>query len=171
MNKLVAALSSLLISAASLAPAETLTKSAPANTGDQLGLGVVVGGDVGLSVYAGLDDGHFAQAAAAWGPARSYVITGDYAFAYPGKIHGAPQLTPYFGLGVAALSEGEGYWGLRNTDRTRSGLDAGLRLPLGLNMVIPRTPVQLGAELAPTLLLAPDVYSYLQGDVHARVLF
>jgi hypothetical protein len=147
-----------------------MTVTAPSE-GRKIGVGVAFQGATGLSVYADADSSHFVQAAAAWGATGAYSFTGDYAFDYPHAFNSAPILTPYWGIGVAAVKPGEEYWIPRYTYDDHTGTDAGLRIPLGLNLVIPKTPVQLGVELAPTVIVTPVTYSYLQGGVDARVLF
>jgi len=151
--------------------AETMTKTSPSSGGNQFGVGVVLGDGAGLSLYGDTDIDHFVQAGMVWGPLDTYSLTADYAFAYRHAISSMPIVTPYWGLGLAVVRPGVDSWYTRYDEREQYRTDFGLRLPLGLNIVIPRTPVQLGVELAPTLLVAPATYSYLQGDLHARLLF
>ena len=148
-----------------------MTKSAAADTGNRVGVGVAFSGGPGVSVYADAGYQNFVQGAIGFAPLGSYAVTGDYAFGYRNAVSNLPSLTPYWGLGAVMLHDQSNQWPRYAREENTSTTYVGARMPLGLNFVIPKTPVQLGAELAPTLLLTPRTYSYLQGGVSARVLF
>ena len=148
-----------------------LVKSAAVDSGNKVGVGVSFSGVTGLSIYADTSRNHFVQAAIGFAPYGSYEATSDYAFAYRNAISTLPSVTPYWGLGAVLLHDQSDYWSRYARNEIQSTTYVGARIPLGLNFVIPKTPVQLAAELAPSLLLTPATYSYLQGGVSARVLF
>ena len=79
------------------------------------------------------------------------------------------MLTPYWGLGAVVLHDSTRFWPIR--DESAPTTDVGFRIPLGISAVIPRTPIQVGGELVPTLIASPESYSYLQAGLQARVLF
>lgn len=158
-----------LVATPALCDSIGMTKGSQPTTAGKVGVGVAFEGAAGLSLYADTGADRFAQGAFAWSPHGAYAVTGDYAFGYPG-LFGARSLTPFWGIGAIALKSGDGVWGPSAIDDSER-INVGARIPLGLNFVIPSTPVQIGAELVPTLLVAPASYSYVQGGAYARVLF
>ncbi|MEI8027352.1 MAG: hypothetical protein WCI18_13470 [Pseudomonadota bacterium] len=148
-----------------------MEKSAAMDSGNNVGVGVAFSGLTGISMYAETDRSNFIQGAIGFEPYGSYEATGDYAFTHRNAFSANPNVTPYWGIGGIVLHDRNDYW----TRYQREGYDSttyfGARIALGVNFVIPRTPVQLGAEVAPSLLLTPATYSYLQGRLSARVLF
>ena len=146
-------------------------RSAAFDSGPNVGIGFAFSGLTGLSVYADTNRNNFVQGAIGFDSRGSYEATGDYAFSYRNEILATPNVTPYWGLGGVILHDQSDYWSRFAREGHDSTTYFGARLSLGLNFVIPRTPVQLGAEIAPSLLLTPATYSYLQGRLSARVLF
>ncbi len=152
--------------------AQNMVHRGPSRASDnQIGVGIGFEGATGLSVYKDAWDANFFQANLGWGPGGSYHVSGDYAFGYPGTVAAIPQLTPYWGVGVLAAQRSESYWVPYGNRVVATSDEVGARLPLGVNFVIPRTPVQLSGQLVPTLIATSPSYSYLQGGVSARVLF
>jgi len=148
-----------------------LVKSGERDNESKVGVGVAFTGLTGLSLYADTSYDNFAQSTVAFGRYGTYAITGDYAFAYRAAISSIPSITPFWALGIVLLHDQNNYWpGYASVD-TASSTYVGARLPLGLNFVIPKTPIQLAAELAPSLLLTPSTYGYVQGSASLRVLF
>ncbi|MCX6123334.1 MAG: hypothetical protein NTV34_01075 [Proteobacteria bacterium] len=148
-----------------------MTKSAAPDTGNKIGVGVGFSGAPGVSVYVDTGYKNFLQGGVGFAPLGSYAATGDYAFGYRNAVSSLPSLTHYWGLGAVVLHDQTNQWPRYAREEDTSTTYVGARIPLGLNFVIPKTPVQLGAELAPSLLLTPATYSYLQGGLSARVLF
>lgn len=148
-----------------------IASAAPSSEG-QFGIGVEFFGPAGLSLYNKLDSNHFLQAALAFNSDGDFTVTGDYVFANQGDLFHNPHLTPYWGVGALLLHEDDErliYHHRHLHDGTRTYL--GGRIPLGLNFVIPSTPVQIGAETVPSLLLIPSTDVFLSAAVHVRVLF
>lgn len=149
----------------------TYANAAPSANG-QFGVGIEFFGPAGLSVYNKLDANHFAQGALAFNTAGDFTVTADYAFANQGDLFHNPHITPYWGVGAVLLHEDEDaviYHHRHMYDGTRTYI--GGRIPFGLNFIIPETPVQIGAELVPSLLLLPGTDVFLSAAVHIRVLF
>jgi hypothetical protein len=162
----------LLIAAyGTLAHGASLTRSSPRHAYDKVGLGLGFSGVPGISGYADISRDNFVQAGLGFANHGSYGVTGDYAFAYPRVFRGAPTVTPFWGLGVLVLHDGRDYWSRYFAATEGENTYAGARIPLGFNFVIPRTPVQLEAELAPSLIMVPIAMGYLQGGVSLRILF
>lgn len=144
--------------------------AAPSSEG-QFGIGIEFFGPAGLSIYNKLDSNHFLQGALAFNSGGDFTVTGDYAFANQGDLFHNPHITPYWGVGALILHEDDTliYRHRRLYEGTRTYL--GGRIPFGLNFVIPKTPVQIGAEIVPSLLLIPATDVFLSAAVHVRVLF
>ncbi len=170
MKSTLAAL--ILTLASSQAFAVGMSVSPQHDSGDQAGIGIGFAGVPGLSVYDELGRDHFLQGAFGFGSHGSFEVTGDYAFDYRNAIKGAPILTPFWGLGAVALHEEDDRIvdddGIASDNRRTY---VGARIPLGMNLVIPKSPVQIAAEIAPSLLLTPATYSYIEGGLSVRVLF
>lgn len=156
---------------AGAAHAVEISKTAPAQqSGSQnFGIGIGLIGVPALSLYMRTSPSHFAQGGVTFS-GRDFAATIDYCFAYPGVFQDIPALIPYWGGGLVMLHDGANHYYNYDDDGHEGETFTGARIPLGVNFVIPRTPVQLGAEVSPTLLLAPASYSYVQGDVHVRIL-
>lgn len=137
------------------------------------GVGIEFFGPAGISLYDRLDQNHFVQGALAFDSFGDYVITGDYLFANKGDLFHSPQITPYWGVGAFLLyddgSDLHIYRHRRTYDSPRSYL--GGRIPLGINFVIPKTPVQIGVEIIPSILMIPATDAFLAAAFHVRVLF
>lgn len=157
----------LALGISTMASAQTLEKRA--DSGRKVGVGIAFIGPMGLSLYGDVDSDNFVQGAVAFGEDADFAATADYAFAYRHAIEAAPSITPYWGVGAIGIQD--------DRDNSRFDVDerdetyVGGRIPLGANWVIPSTPIQLGAEIAPTLLVAPATYAYVQGGMNIRVLF
>ncbi len=148
----------------------TVTKTANAAE-HELGVGIAFSGIVGLSLYSKLNDTNFAQGAFAWGRSGDFAATADYAFAYPSIFSAAQMLTPFWGFGLVILHDESDYWVSDHDTRDHSETLVGGRIPLGLNFVFPKTPIQVGAAVVPTLLFTPISYGYFEGEITIRILF
>lgn len=158
---------------AAVAATSTMTTTGTSSAfGDgDFGVGIGLIGVPALSVFAKTEPARHVQGGLTFGRDRDFAATADYCFDYPNALNGAPTVTPYWGGGAALFHDENDLYNAYDDDEFDGDTFVGGRIPLGLNFVIPKTPVQLGAEVAPTLLLTPLTYSYLQGDLHVRVLF
>jgi hypothetical protein len=152
------------------AKGEELSKTASTSS-QNIGVGISFYGPVGLSLYGKLSNSNFLQGSLAWGRGGNVGATVDHAFSYQEAFSDAPILTPYWGLGVVSLFDRGHYWVSDKESNENSTTYIGGRIPLGVHFVIPRTPLQIGAEVAPTLLLTPVTYAFVQGGMNLRVLF
>lgn len=148
-----------------------LQKTAKSDLGNQVGVGLAFSGLTGLSVYADTSTSKFLQAELGFAPSGAYQATGDYAFGYRNAVSTLPSVTPYWGLGAVLLHNRSEYWAQFAPKDMESRTYVGARIPMGANFEIPRTPVQLSAEIAPSLLVIPETHIYVQGRVSVRVLF
>lgn len=161
----------LLMSPAISAFAANLDGAGAPNSGGKVGVGIAFFGVPGLSVYADVTQRNFLQAAIGFSRSGSYAVTADYAFAYYNAISSLPSITPYWGVGGLLLHDQSDYWSDYARDSSGVSEYFGARIPLGLNWVIPNTPVQLAFEVAPSILMSPSSYGFLQGGFSARILF
>lgn len=140
--------------------------------GNKFGIGIGFSETTGISLYADTSSRNFVQGSLGFARYGTYIATADYAFPYRNVISAIPRLTPFWGLGAVLLHDENRFWtkypGGELDDKTSF---VGARIPLGLEYVIPGTPVQLAGELAPSFLLIPEKFGYLQGGMSARVLF
>jgi hypothetical protein len=161
-----------------LAIALTSTAFASGFTGEsfsadvnKVGLGITFSGVTGLSLYAELNQRNFLQAAVGYSSEGSYAFTGDFAFGHHNAFQDAPSVTPYWGMGVVWLHDQSDYWSRFSQKRNHSNDYSGARFPLGLNFIVPQSPVQIAAEIAPSLLVTPATYGFIQGSLSLRFLF
>lgn len=152
------------------ARAETLRREAVAPTSHSLGVGLAYQSGPGITIELEPSSDRLVQTTLSFPMERDYYLTGDYGFAYPNAIHGLPSVTPYIGFGGIVLHDDEDRYLNRYDLETGTRTYFGARLPFGFNWHVPRAPIQLGAELAPSMLLVPASYGFVQGDVHVRVL-
>lgn len=54
-------------------------------------------------------------------------------------------------------------------ERGRSAL--GIRIPIGVEWMIPNYPIGLFGEIAPGMAIIPDIFGYLQGGIGGRYYF
>ena len=138
---------------------------------NRTGLGIAFSGVTGLSLYAELNQRNFLQAAVGYSSEGSYAITGDFVFGHQNAVSAAPSVTPYWGLGIVWLHDQSDYWSRFARKNNQSNDYSGARFPLGLNFIVPQTPVQIAVEIAPSLLIMPATYGFLQGSLSVRLLF
>jgi hypothetical protein len=139
--------------------------------GRRIGIGVSFSRLTGVSLYADTSYKDFVQAVIAFTNDNSYAATADYAFGHHYAFSSIPSVTPYWGLGAVLLHDQSDYWSNYARDASPTSTYLGARIPVGLNLLIPNTPVQFAAEIAPSLLFKPAIYSFLQGSFSVRILF
>lgn len=165
-------ISMALLTYGSLAFGLDTTRFATSSSGNSFGIGVGFSGATGLSMYMETNRANFVQATVGVAPYDSFAISGDYAFGYHNAISSEPSITPFWGIGAVLYHDGRDYWDRFSPDEDRTETDyVGARVPLGINFVMPKAPIQVAVELAPTMILTPDTYSYLQVGASVRYLF
>lgn len=170
---LIVACFAFWISASAVAAgAHTNTKFGLEN---DMGIGVGLGSVDGVSMYYRMDQTNFAQGFLSFGGGHDYYLSGDYCFQYPNSFMEAPYLIPYYCLGGFIMEVDwdyyHGRWWSRRGDWDGSTTFVGLHIPLGMQVFIPQTPLQVYGELAPSLFLSPGTYVSMFIQLGIRFLF
>jgi len=134
------------------------------------GLGVGIGGISGLTWFYQMEDHQFVQGVfnmANMG--ERLAITADYAFSFPNAIDGLPNVRPYYGLGVVVEKFPRVYIMGRSVVRDR--IYVGGRMPLGLQVFVPKTPLQISLEIAPGMYAVPSTIVFIDMLFSVRYLF
>jgi hypothetical protein len=129
-----------------------------------LGIGAILGDPTAIGIKLRLADNHALQLSAGWGyidaPVSRFTIMGDYLvhfIAFRPRYAEAGIFSPYVGIG-----------GLIGFHPEPNVVDVGPRVPIGLSFLIRNAPVEIFAEIAPGVLLAPLVEPMLQAGIGAR---
>jgi hypothetical protein len=160
--KLACAVMAMLTAVAARADDATKTPSEPVWQRGDFGLGAIVGEPTGVSAKWWLTDRTAIDAAAAWsfGGRDSFHLHGDYLFhmfdVFPVEKGEMPF---YFGVG--------GRVKFREDDRDR----VGVRGPVGVAYRFADLPLELFAEVAPVLDVAPRTRLDLNGGIGIRYYF
>ncbi len=145
------------------------------STENDMGIGVGLGSVDGISMYYRMDQSAFAQGFLSFSDGADYYISGDYCFQYPGTFIDAPYLVPYYCLGGFIMEVDWGYyhgrWWSRRGDWDDHTTFIGAHVPLGLQVFIPQTPLQVYGELAPSLFITPGTYVSMFIQLGIRFLF
>lgn len=131
--------------------------SGAAQAQGRFGFGFILGEPTGLSWKYKMSRANAVDGAIGFSPGDRFRIHVDYLwFAYPFRD---ANFSLHYGVGAVIgfgrtwwvdRGHGDGYWaGTRD-------LGFGVRVPVGVNYEIPRSPVELFFELAPIVILAPD---------------
>ena len=137
------------------------------------GIGIAIGDPGGITFFHKMDEDHFIQAYFS----QNLLIGADYATVFPYAITAIPELTPFIGGGAYLFKfayEFYDYYGRysRYSRYGKSGdLGVGARIPLGLLLQVPNAPIQIHLEIAPSVLVIPVIYSYLDLMIGVRFLF
>jgi hypothetical protein len=148
----------------------------PAGLHRPLGMGLVFGEPTGFSFKYLLPENRAIDGGLAFSLRSFFMIWSDYLFHFPGAFGASSdfvsQLKPYVGGGaVLFFSTKSG-----RTDRalyTDSGNSVafGLRVPFGIEWMVPRAPVGIYVELVPGVGIIPSTFAFLQGGVGGRFYF
>lgn len=139
--------------------------------GHNLGAGISFVGPTGISLYGETSVDRFVQASFGSMGKGDYQGTLDYAFSAPHYFATVPNLTPYWGVGLVGVHDSDRYKYYPDRVRKAETDFIGARIPVGVNFVIPRAPLQVAAEVAPSVVGNRSSYVYVQGGLAARVLF
>ena len=156
-----------LVLANSMATLMVLLMSSPAKAhgpGGSVGLGVMVGDPSGLSLrYMPAGAPYALDFLLAYSWDDNVIVAADYKFLFPGlfsKTDAAGQhFHPFLGVG-AVLSMANG-----------AGDFLGLRVPVGLEWVIPRSQLALQLELAPGIGIIPSTDAFAMAGLAIRYYF
>lgn len=139
--------------------------------GDNTGVGIAVGtGISGISLYRDLSRDTFAQGVVAIGSFGGLGLVGDYALVIPDIIKDTRFLRAYYGGGVMLLKYPRS-WYYPYADRFEDAVFIGAHMPIGLQLMIPNTPLQLAFQLEPGLWIAPGTFVFLDALITFRFLF
>lgn len=124
------------------------------------GLGVIFGEPSGISAKSWLDKGTAVDAGLAWAVGREDALHlhGDYLFHDFDLLQvDRGKLALYYGFGARIRFENDSV--------------IGARVPVGLNYLFARAPVDLFVEIVPMLDLIPDTSFAMNGGVGVRYFF
>jgi len=136
------------------------------------GAGVAVGQGIAFSGFISpREDFLYAQSHVFIDFDGGYVVNVDGVYPLT-KLLGVSQFWDiYAGLGfVVGDSENFG-WEFGSSRDTKGDLYFGGRVPVGAMFYIPRTPFQVGAEIAPSYIITPVRLGFLSGALVGRVVF
>lgn len=155
---LVALLSSLALPAfAQDTEADLLTDREPRG----IGVGVMVGEPTGLTVAWRPNDQRAVQGHLSWSLADDRVrVSGDYlnTVAMIDPEDAAMSFPIYVGLGLTGSVEDEDFV-------------LGGRVPVGITLLPDETPIDVFAEVAPTVYIVPETELAVEGAIGARLYF
>lgn len=143
------------------------------------GLGIGFGSVDGISGYYKYSQHQFMQGLLAFELDDAFYLSGDVCNAYERAMPEAPAVVPYFCVGafyahVEGRHRGNDYFDDDVYDDVRRRRDVsvlGLRLPLGVQIFVPRMPVHFVVELVPGLTVAPGTDFFIQHLIGVRFLF
>jgi len=147
-------------------PSTTMGQTAGVGAGGQIGVSNAAPSPVGLTVKGWISDRHAFQGATSFviggdGSSTSYLILqGDYLF------HNFEQVS--VGDGLMALYVGPG---LQLTFIENRDTNVALRAPLGVSYMLGDAPIDVFAEVAPTLQVAADAQLRFDGAIGFRYFF
>ncbi|MEQ8272951.1 MAG: hypothetical protein RMA76_10195 [Deltaproteobacteria bacterium] len=132
-----------------------------------VGVGAMIGDPTAVGLKTRFDENNALQFHAGWGFADPYGARATFMLDYLAHIvvfaaetRDVGLLTPYVGLG--------GKLGLRESD---DPVAIGARVPLGLGFLFREVPIEVFLEIAPGVLVFPEVAALVDGGVGARVYF
>lgn len=168
MRKLL--LASLLLFSSSFALGDAVDST--------IGIGVGVGSDDGISVLYKYSQENALQGGVSIKDQEKSASL-DYLKMYSKEVgNGEGVVVPYIGVGGFYSKETAKEVVKVENDTgsvvVKEGHDAekvGVRVPFGLQVNVPKTPIQFAVELAPSLQVEPKVESYLDSMIGVRVMF
>ena len=136
------------------------------------GVGVAIGQGIAFSGFISpRADYLYAQAHVFIDFEGDYVVNVDGVYPLT-KLLGASRFWDiYAGLGFVVGDSQSFGWEWSEDRDTDGDLYFGARVPIGALFYIPRTPLQVGAEIAPSYLVTPVRLGFLSGALIGRVVF
>lgn len=157
-----ALLLTLTLGLAPLSPAEAAEAS-----GRKLGLGVLLGDPTGFTAVLQTAPGEELRPLLAWSQDVLF-LAADYDFRFPGASWlpaGLRKVVPYAGIGGSLLFSGGGKTGTRANLESGDTFGLALRVPLGLQYRLDKTPLEFSLEFAPGMGLIPSTRFLAEGGV------
>jgi hypothetical protein len=138
-------------------------------------IGLLLGDPMGLSGKYWLQDGHAVDMGLSLTSDNYVLVYSDYLFHFPGLFGSSSsfvqQLRPYFGLGgELSFARTANRVGSRYLSTSSASIGIGLRIPLGVEWMVPDAPFGVYTEVVPVFGIAPQ-YSSFEGGVGARWYF
>ncbi|HEY8241188.1 MAG TPA: hypothetical protein VIH35_07070, partial [Kiritimatiellia bacterium] len=135
-----------------------------------LGIGIIIGEPTGLSIKNWLDDKHAIDAAAAWSLDGDdmFRLHADYLWHNFGAIKNQDAkaaLPVYYGIGARVRFEDDEN-GNDDEDTT-----AGIRFPVGIDIIIRNTPIDVFGEIVPVMELVPETDLDFDAGIGLRYFF
>jgi hypothetical protein len=126
-----------------------------------LGLGVIFGEPTGFNAKVWTASDRALDFGLAFSLNSYVLLYGDYLFHFPGAFKTRStfvnDLNPYVGIGLVSLF--------------RSSAALGIRVPVGIEWIIPRSPFSIFAEIVPGMQVIPSTSGLVQGGFGGRVYF
>ncbi len=154
----------------------TVSSAHAAHPSSNLGLGLIIGEPTGLEARWSVAPEREIHGILAFSFSDFVMLAGDYVFEFPGAswlpAQARSQLTPYIGLGgVLLFSNGHRFGNDRKYFTSNDSVGLGIRIPVGMEWHIPRSPIGLFAELVPGIGIVPGTYGFFQGGIGAVFYF
>jgi len=149
-----------------------------------IGAGLILGEPTGFTIEFWQGSDRAIDTGLAFSFSSFFLVYADYLFHFPGGFasldHNSKSggtflhnLSPYIGIGGELLV---------NTNNSRtdqrfytnssgSSVGLGIRIPLGAEYFISRSPISVFLELVPGIGVAPSTFGFFQGGIGARYYF
>lgn len=130
------------------------------------GAGVMLGEPTGVSLQF-RHESYLIDLGVAYSLKSEAMIMGDYKMLLPklipSLIRKSSPITAYWGFG--------GFLRFENEERDKDDLALGVRIPLGLEYLLPKDPFGFFLEIAPSVKVITETDADLQGSIGARYYF
>ncbi len=137
---------------------------------DTVGGGISLGTGSGLSFfYQPTDSERAYQALLNLNTDGDFSLHADMLF--PLVIESDPHWDAYWGVGALVGNYRKATIKLGGDLDDEDNVYVGGRIPFNIVYYIPNTPLQVGAELAPTIVVSSNTYGYLHAAVMVRLIF
>lgn len=140
------------------------------------GLGIVLGEPTGFTGKFWIDHIHAVDVGTAFSFSDFVLVYADYLAHFPRGFGTSSQflseLIPYVGIGGELFFASVGRGNDRYYSRARSSeVGIGVRVPLGIEYMIPRSPLGTFLEIVPGVGLAPSTFGFIHGGIGIRYYF
>ncbi|MCC6397837.1 MAG: hypothetical protein IT282_12530 [Bacteroidetes bacterium] len=136
---------------------------------ERFGIGLMIGDPSGISWKYHLRSANALSGLVGFSPFDRFRIHVDYL--WEARPFDQPSLSLWYGVGGAVGFGRAQYLVKHNRDtyvtRTAS-MGVGIRMVGAFNFAVPRSPVELGLELAPILIIGPDTGVGVDGGIYVR---
>ncbi len=148
------------------------TFAAPSSS-ESFGLGVIFGSPTALTLKSYLQSDRALDFGFGYSWNHSVVLYSDYLFEFKHAFHSSNKTVnewaPYVGVGALVGFYDSGHKAVINNNSTSAVF--AMRIPLGIDWRIPKSPVELFLELVPLIDLIPGLDGDFEGGVGVRVFF